>query len=313
VTLSDVSDVKVIQKESPIVAVQIYYFSGTGNCVAVARAIAMSVGTSPVSIPEVVDSPTISTPAETVGIVFPAYLAPLYGVPLIVDRFVRRLDGIRSKHLFAVCSCGGYEIVNAVRPLKNLAKLVRSLGGRLFAEYSVRLPMNNLDYDHIPIPIERDSGVIIEKSKVAIADICTRITLRKREKHHLVRSLVNFILIPMNAALARPCLKSLSEMAEQPADSHLGFRELVPLTDRSITLDENCTGCATCTRVCPVHNILMVNDKPEWQHRCEMCLACDEWCPHKAIHHWCRANGVKYHHPAVSIKDMYTTDPKPGL
>lgn len=294
-------------------AVQIYYFSGTGNCLAVARAIAMSVGTTPVSIPEVVNRPTISTPAETVGIVFPAYLAALCGVPLIVDRFVRKLDGIRSKHLFAVCSCGGYEVVNAVPALRNLAKLVRSLGGRLFAEYSVRLPMNNLDYDHIPVPIERDSGVIIEKSKVAIADICARIAAGKREKHHLVRSLVNFILIPVNATLSKPCLKSLREMAQQPTDSDLGFRQVIPLTDQSIVLDENCTGCATCTRVCPVHNILMVNDKPEWQHRCEMCFACDEWCPQKAIHHWSRAHGVKYHHPEVRIEDMYTTGPKPEL
>jgi ferredoxin len=244
-----------------------------------------------------------------VGIVFPAYLAPLYGVPLVVDAFVRKLEDIRSKHIFAVCSCGGYEIVNAVPALKNLAKLVRSLGGRLFAEYSVRLPMNNLNYDHIPVPIEKNSQVIIDRSKAVIADICSRIASRRRERHRVLRCLVNFIMIPMNARLARACLKSLRVMAKQSADSNLSFRELIPLTDRSISLDGNCTGCATCTKVCPVDNILMVDNKPVWQHRCEMCFACDEWCPEKAIHHWSRANGVKYHHPEVKAKDMYTGRP----
>ena len=208
-------------------AVQIYYFSGTGNCLSVARVVAESAGCTPESIAEVVRRSRISTPADTVGIVFPAYLAPLYGVPLMVDTFIRRLDDIHSKRLFAVCSCGGYEIVNAVPPLKNLAKLVRALGGRLFAQYSVRLPMNNLNYDHIPVPIERDSGVVIANSKKALADICGRITAGRREKHHLARSVVNVMLVPMNAALAKPCLTSLREMAKEPADSNLGFRELL--------------------------------------------------------------------------------------
>jgi len=291
-------------------AVQIFYFSGTGNCLSVARAIAKSAGSIPVSIPEVVGASRISTQADIVGIVFPAYLAAMHGVPLIVDTFISKLEDIQSKHLFAVCSCGGYEIVNAVPPLKNLAKLIRSLGGRLFAEFSVRMPMNNLNYDHIPIPIERNSEVIIEKSKNAISDICTRITSNRRERHRFLRSIVNFFLSPMNAALAKPSLKSLREMAKQPADSKMSFKELIPLTDRSITLDENCTGCGACTKVCPVHNILKVEDKPVWQHRCEMCFACDEWCPQKAIHHWSRAYGVKYHHPDVKASDMYMTAPK---
>lgn len=284
---------------------ELFYFSGTGNCLAVARAIAAETGGTAVSIADAMRHVPIATETDTVIIVFPAYLAPLYGVPLIVERFIRNLRDIHNKRLFAVCVCGGYEIVNALPPLKSLARLVRSAGGKLRAEYSLRLPMNNLNYDHIPVPIERDSEVIIRKSESTIRDISKRIVAGKRGKRQAFRSFVNLLLTPMNIALAKTCMTSLKGLAKEPKDSGLGFRELMSLTDRSISVDDNCNGCGTCSKVCPVGNIKMVVGKPEWQHRCEMCFACDEWCPRKAIHHWGRPNGAKYHHPSVSAKDLY--------
>lgn len=69
--------------------------------------------------------------------------------------------------------------------------------------------------------------------------------------------------------------------------------------DKSIAVGDDCTGCGMCARVCPANNIDLVNKRPEFQHRCEMCFACDEWCPQSAIQHWSRAKGIKHHHPGV--------------
>lgn len=288
------------------ILMDIYYFTGTGNCLAAARRLAKNLGGRLVSIADAAHQPTIQTKADIIGIVFPAYLSALHGVPMMVEGFVRRLEGLESKRLYAVCTCGGYELVNAVPALRSINRFVRGQDGRLAGEYSLRLPMNNLDYEHIPVPIETDSNVIIARAEGQIDAISRRIAQGRQGKAHLARRLFTVLMAPLYALMAQSTLKSLRELAIEPADSTLGFRELIPLTDKSIRVDEKCNGCGVCTRVCPAKNIKLADKRPAFQHRCEMCFACDEWCPQAAVHHWGRPNGEKYHHPAVHARDLFS-------
>jgi len=109
----------------------LYYFTGTGNSRWIARQIAERLGGSAISIPDVVDQPAIRTDSDTVGIAFPSYLAALHGVPLIVEQFLGKLEDAQHKRVFAVCDCGGYEIVNAVSSLRRFRRVARSLGIRI--------------------------------------------------------------------------------------------------------------------------------------------------------------------------------------
>lgn len=283
---------------------KIYYFSGTGNTFALAREIADRIGAELISIPTLADAASIHVDAESIGIVFPSYLAPLSGLPLIVERFIRKINNIGAHTVFAVCNCGGYESVNALPSLHRVDTIISSCGGKLHAAYSLRLPMNNLDYDHIPIPINRDTEEIIRKSKAKINRICDSIIKKRRTKYRLVKKLFLYLMEPIYRLMRPAVIKELKQKAQVPADSELDYEQLMPLTDNSITVDAGCTGCGICEKVCPVNNIEIVNCKPEFQHGCEICFACDEWCPTDAIHHWSRANGVKYHHPEVRLTDM---------
>jgi ferredoxin/flavodoxin len=283
---------------------EIYYFSGTGNALAVAREIAKRTDAKLIPIPSVINADEIYVATQMMGIVFPSYLAVTSGVPLIIERFVKKIANIKTIHVFTVCTCGAYESVNALPSLRTLNRIIRSCGGQVSAEYSVRLPMNNLDYDHIPIPIEKDSGIIICRSKNRIDDICNCILKKRGTKYKGAKVLFLFLMTPLFRLMQKPVINGLKEKAKVPGDSKLEYSELIPLTDKSIVVDEKCIGCGTCANVCPVQNIKIVDKKPLFQHRCEMCFACDEWCPHSAIRHWSRRKGVKYHHPDVRLSDM---------
>ena len=83
------------------------------------------------------------------------------------------------------------------------------------------------------------------------------------------------------------------------------FRKSVHENDRKFNVDENCNSCGVCEKVCPVNNIIMVEDKPQWQHNCQRCLACIQLCSQKAIQ-WKEktAHKDRYRHPEITVKDI---------
>lgn len=282
----------------------VFYFSGTGNSLAVARSVAQHIKADLEAIPKVMNIESIQLDTDCIGIVFPSYMAPISGLPLMVERFVKRIANIQSIRIFAVCTCGGYECVNALPSLHKLKRTIRACGGRLSEAYSTRLPMNNLDYDHIPVPISRDHGIILRRSQRKIEKICSRILTGKGTRFSFAKMLFGLLMAPLYRLMRQPVTDALIEKAKEPADTKLGYNALMPFTDRSITVNEKCNGCGICAKVCSGNNIQIVEKRPQFQHHCEMCFACDEWCPAQAIQHWSRATGVKYHHPEVQLADM---------
>ena len=81
----------------------IYYFSGTGNSLYVAKDIAAKTGGTLFPIASIMDCDVIKIDAEVIGMVFPVYYNEL---PLIIKRFTEKLDNIEHKYIFAVCTFG---------------------------------------------------------------------------------------------------------------------------------------------------------------------------------------------------------------
>jgi ferredoxin len=274
----------------PTVSTEIYYFSGTGNSLVVARDIAEKTNGKLVSIPSVMREESVKPAADVIGLVFPVYYATNdCGIPLIVGRFVRKLEDLGSKYIFAVCTCGYMPGTT----IENLRKSIESRGGKLAAGFTVRMSSKKL--------AEKKQQKMRVKRKKKLEAICEYVNAH-REGRFETRDLLRKILLAPLRALEKPIF--MYRYRKLSNTSKPSFSELIPLADRSFRTNENCNGCGTCARVCPVNNIKMVDGKPVWQHHCETCYACYGWCPKNAICGDIVAYNDWYHHPEVKLSDM---------
>jgi hypothetical protein len=143
----------------------IYYFTGTGNSLAAAKAICTSLGDCElVSIHALAGSPAEFIPAaDRVGIVCPVYD---FGLPSIVAEFAQRLDLSSTGYCFAVLTMGGM----GGSALHQMDSIVGKHGGRqLDASFTVRMPGNFVPLYDPPQGKKREE--ILAKAQERIGEI----------------------------------------------------------------------------------------------------------------------------------------------
>ncbi len=286
---------------------EIYYFSGTGNSLVVARDIAEKTNGKLISIPSVMDKESIKTDADAIGIVFPVYHGD---IPFIIRRFVNKIDNLDKKYIFGVCTYGnspGFTI-------KYLDKIIKSHDGKLAAGFTVNMPPNYIIPSFVlkdffksfvlhEIAIEKQQELFINWKK-KLQSIYEFVHTRKEgvleTKTDIKILLVHFLHLRETSGKT-----FWLKVAGFEGDTNLPFQESLQLMDWGFRYDDKCNGCGICLKICPVKNIKMVDGKPVWQHHCEQCFACLQWCPKEAIQFGNRtSHGKRYHHPEVKLSDM---------
>ena len=64
---------------------------------------------------------------------------------------------------------------------------------------------------------------------------------------------------------------------------HLLYNLFAKKLIKKLHVDDTCTGCGLCEKICPVDNITLVEDLPIFADRCFFCMRCISQCPQKSI------------------------------
>ncbi len=214
-------------------------------------------------------------PFDLVGIVYPVFM---FGLPLIVADFFKRIKINPKAYIFGVATLGGLP----GRTHSISKKLLRERGLDLAAGFSVLMPGNYTPlYGAITEEKQRE---LFNKEKLRIKEIVQAVAVRKHGILEEKPFLTNFLLYKLVYA---------------------GGVSKIPLSGKGFQATEVCTKCGLCAKICPVENIELVEGKPKWLNHCQHCMACLQWCPVEAIQYNKTTAGRKrYHHPGVSAEDI---------
>ncbi|MFX1495405.1 MAG: EFR1 family ferrodoxin [Promethearchaeota archaeon] len=254
----------------------IYFFTGTGNSLKIAKDLTKKLKDSElIPIAKVCQTETIHSITEKVGFIFPLYYS---GLPKIVDDFINNLDLSKSNYIFSVITSAGD--INE-QPLQQLNKILETKSKALNAGFYVTMPSNYIiGYE---VPSEEYQNECFEKASSQVELIAEIINSRKEN---------------LNQAIFKKNVRRSEELNKT-------FREKVNESDKSFYTDENCTSCGICEQVCPMNNIMLIEGKPQWQHKCQQCLACINFCPEISIQFGVDTlKTQRYHHPEITLQEI---------
>lgn len=251
----------------------IYYFTGTGNSLYIAREVACYLGDCEV-VPmiKLVNEDNIECNYDRVGVVFPLYYG---GLPKIVAEFMNKLRVKESTYVFAISTKGGTEGI----AMKQIDSVLKKQNNKLSSSHYVTMPDSYIKI--YKIKDDEYNKKLIEKEKRILIRELTYV--KENKFRHIKKGFYYYIISPI----------------------YKNFIRKVNFKDQKIYADRSCTKCGLCQKICPVDNIYLVNGLPSWKHQCQQCMACIQACPKKSINIGKKTiNRKRYINPYVHVNDI---------
>ena len=217
---------------------KILYYTSTGNNLYISK----QLGGELLSIPQLMKDKIFEINDDSVGIVFPVFFATS---PKTLREFVEKVN-IHADYIFLICSYGSDGDYNALKIMK---KTFSKRGIDVNYTNSVLMVDNFLpvfDMAH-EMEIKNDSD-IDEQIEIIKNDILSKKEFNYSKKH--------FTNIPFIEKILESTMTSKYH----------------------IVVDEGCSSCGICTKVCPRGNIELVDSKPNFGDTCDFCLGCVHHC-----------------------------------
>lgn len=259
----------------------IYYFSATGNNLSIAKKLASKLGEVELkSIPASFDK-NITIEGSRVGFIFPIYA---WGMPRMVREFLEKVRFGHVDYIFGITGCGGHAGKTMVR----LQQLLKKKGQNLNAGFIVKEPSNGINVDN-------DS--LMHKVVVGTRGDRPQMTIDERMEE-ISQAVVKMKPTKMEkeAAFSNYISNAIHNLAEG----------IFKTADKDYWVNDACTGCGQCTKLCPRANIVMEASKPTWHGNCENCTACMHGCVNDAIQFGELTEGKKrYRKEGINVKELY--------
>ena len=251
----------------------VYYFRGTGNSYAAAKFLADGLGEDLMDIAAAVKEKNYEhhlAKDEKLGFVFPVYA---WAPPKIVTDFVKNLELYYSgdPYIFAVCTCGA----SAGKTMDIFESALEENGLVLDSGFSIVMPDN-----YIPM-FEADSD----------KEVAEKLEKAEKTLHHILRAIKlgwsDFFRVK------RGRLSGILSTVVNPLFS------VGALKTNAFYVTDACIGCGLCEKICTSGCIELTAGKPVWtEDTCNMCVACLNRCPAKAIQYGKKtAKRGRYVHP----------------
>lgn len=246
----------------------LFYFTGTGNSLYVAR----RIENEPVSIPQVMKGERLEFTDDAIGIV-----APVYGheVPAMVKDFLKRAV-FHTDYFYMILTYG-----NRHGGAAELAKKLCDECGVSVDYINVILMVDNW----LPNFDMDEQKAMDKKVEQQIDSIVADLKGRKK------------MISPVTDVDRAAHRQFLDRMSEMPADA---WQHLIEVKD-------GCIGCGICQKVCPSASIVVEDGKARFTPgKCQTCLACIHACPQKAIGLTVPEKNpqARYRTPHVSLEDI---------
>jgi ferredoxin len=268
---------------SQLTKTEIYYFSGTGNSLVIARNLAEKLDGKLTPIVPFLSKETVESDAEVIGLVFPIYD---FKVPPIIQSFVKKFSKLDSKYVFAVATFGFMPM----KAMKKFEKTMQSCGGRLSGGFIVSMPNNGIITESITPKRQKR----IQKAWSLKLEKIIDYVINRREGKIETSNIFTHLILNGLFIKATPKLLGLAKEVALHGWKSFAFAP-----------DNNCNGCGTCMQICPMDNIKLEKGKPLWSNNCALCFACLQWCPKEAIQAGkITINKPRYHHPEAKIIDI---------
>lgn len=261
----------------------ILYFTGTGNCLYVARQLGGATAEL-LSIPQLMKQENIEIEADEIGLVY-----PIYGhmPPNMVRQFINKAN-LKADYKFAVLTYGNRKC-NAVEIWDDIAEQAGT-------------------------PFDYISTLIMVDNWLPNFDMNEQMLIDKHIPENLEK-------ISADVAARKRWHEPVADEERMQHQQFIKYSGINPKTgflvqsENCFTVTGACIGCGACVAVCPKGNYKLTSDGVKTEGNCEFCFACIQNCPQKAIqfakgdsnpllHNGEKKTNARYRNEHISLMDI---------